>query len=608
MNPPISRKIILIDAHKRSLDSFLTDNSDGIPFSWFYLGKNYTRSLSIEKEISGLYSRIDIGDELQESALALRQDYIDYIGKLSETNSDISWYWTSLSERNPFISDAFLHFCYLKASTHIVKKVPGNFVIICESLAVMECIRNALASDTSLDVRSYDSALTKKLLPLREACITLKTHGVFFLRFSVRALLARIFAFFSSRRRRTWNLSGAHAIHSLIDRRTFKNPRRYEDIFLGDLGAQLEDRKQNIVYICNILPIFFYPFALISLMKRPEKCILADEFLSPLDALAALYTVYHQYPQVRSVPTFSDMDVSPIIKEEIKNDLHGIHPAHAYLHYLIGKRMSEMFEFSVFIYHFENNMWEKMFCASLRKYSPNTRRIGHQHTSINTMDTNYYVSEFEKASVPLPDSIVTIGNRARNVLIHGGFDPERVVIGGAFRYPMLLKSPKSSSESLKKKILVVTTDDVNASLELIIKCSNAFRERKNYDILVKFHPTLPVRYVLPHLQDLPRNFSIRNDPIDTLLSESGLVIYTATSVSVEALARKIPILHIRSDMVIDRDIYEKADNIVSVSKPEDIVKAADDLLGNLQEKHSLSSNIIEEMFSPVTEGSYLLFQ
>ncbi|MHB8163414.1 MAG: hypothetical protein ACYDDV_03580 [Methanoregula sp.] len=562
----------------------------------------------MEKEISGRFSKVEIGDELQDTALDLREEYIHYIGKLSETSCDISWYWTSLSEKNPFISDAFLNFCYLKASTQIIKKGQGNFFIICESRAVMECIRMTLASDTSLEIRLYDSAITKLSFSLREVCLTLKSHGVFVLRFSLRAVLARIFAFFSYRRRSTLKLSRATSIHSLIDKRTFKNPSRYEDIFLGDLGAQLEDRNQNIVYICNILPTFFYPLAVTILFKRKEKCILADEFLTPVDPLVALYTVHHLYPGIPSAPRFSDMDVSPIIREEIQNDLHGVHSAHAYLHYLMGMRMSERFDFSVFIYHFENNMWEKMICAGIRQHSPNCRIIGHQHTSINIMDTNYYVSGFEKSSMPLPDLIVTIGNRARNVLIHGGFDPNRVVIGGALRYPALLENQQSCPETLHKKILIATTDDVNASLELIIKCIHAFRDYKNHTIIVKFHPTLPVRYVLPHLNDIPGNFVIRTDPVDVLLPECGLVIYTATSVSVEALARGIPILHIRSDMVIDRDIYEKEDNIASASKPDDILKAAEDLLGKQRENQSTTSTLIGEMFSPVSEESYQLFQ
>ncbi|MFA4859289.1 hypothetical protein [Methanoregula sp.] len=601
------RKIIISYADEHIIQNFLAGNSNPGAFSWLYLGKNVPLCLSLEKKMPGQSSRIDIGNDLQDSALRLRQDFIDYIGQLSCNGTGVSWWWTSLSEKNPFISNAFLHFCYLDVAVRVAQKEPGNLLILCESRGVMAGIRDALSHDPAIDLVLLDSPINLYWKKSRMLVISLVKMAYFIVRWSVRSILARIFGLICSRYRKSWPRENVSLIHSLIDNRTFRNEGKFDDIFLGNLGTLLKEKNQNVMYLCTVLPTLFYPVALTSLYKTREKCFLLEEFISPLDPLFALVTTHNGYPRIPFAPLFHNRNVDPIIQEEIHEDLLNTRSAQTFLYYRAGERLARKVWISVFIYHFENLMWEKMFCRSIRNTRPDCRLIGHQHSPVSPMDMMYTLSKSELPAIPLPDLIVANGVRAQKTLVDAGFDPDHIIIGGAFRYSALKTSRKPLPKVIPYPVLVVTTDDVSLSLELVTKCIHAFGEKKQFHVTIKFHPTLPLRKIMPFIPHLPGNFEIRNQPIDILLSTTHLILYTATTVSVEALAQKIPLIHIRSDMVIDRDIYDESDSIPSAATPKEIYDTACYLLEKTDPAPAASSRIAEEFFTPVTEECLTLF-
>ena len=50
---------------------------------------------------------------------------------------------------------------------------------------------------------------------------------------------------------------------------------------------------------------------------------------------------------------------------------------------------------------------------------------------------NYFISEFESQSIPLPDRIVANGSYTARVLAHSGYGSDRVVLGGGLRQSYL---------------------------------------------------------------------------------------------------------------------------------------------------------------------------
>jgi len=420
-----------------------------------------------------------------------------------------------------------------------------------------------------------DSGPKWALLSIKDLCAGYlkKTH--FLVRWTIRWILARIFGLMRKKYRKENKPPGKKIIiHSWADNRSFRVPGTYDDIFLGCLGPDLKKIHPNVCYLIDILPTCFFPFALLRLVGLEENILLMEEFITPFDILSSVFSVpaYLQVPE--KIPPFMNLNVAQIVRNEIKRDRLNSRTFQTYLFYPAGKNIALIEEVQSFIYSFENQMWEKMFCLAFRDFSPKTAIIGYAHSTISKMETFYSMSAIERDFMPLPDTIVVNGMRAQEALTSSGFDPSQIVISGAFRYHAMSITQKLDRKSSEiKSIVVISPDDFNATLELLIKTIRAFGNRNDIRCIIKFHPTLPRGRISSYVSDMPENFTVSNASIDKLLQDADLVVYTGSTVAVEAMARGIPVLHVRFDLRIDRDIFNEGDHITSVSRPEEMYQA-----------------------------------
>jgi hypothetical protein len=575
---------------------------------WIYLGKNFSLSLSLNDLIGMRAQRLDIAESLQTAASATRQEYIDYIGRLGSSERNRYWWLTSISEKNPFISNIFLYSCYLNVIADLyLKKTYQNLVVICESPALMTAIDNFLRDKQ--DIQVYYHPYPDFTKTIKNRIIWMKSTAIFVLRWTIRCILAHIFGLIRDNKRNENREQGKKIIiHSWVDNRSFRTPGQYEDVFFGRLGSDLKKVHSGVYYLIDVLPTCFFPVALSKLFGTGEDFILMEEFINPLDVVLSVHSVSRHFPDLKEIPRFMNLDITPIIHEELEKDRINLRTFQTNLFYIVGREIAKKYEVQSFIYSFENLMWEKMFCLSFRKFSPSTKIIGYAHSTISKMEIFYSVSAYERDFIPLPDTVVVNGLRAQEALINSGFDRHRIVIGGAYRYHSLeIDSTLNPKNKGIKNILIIPTDDFNSTLELVTKTMEAFGNKKEIKCIIKLHPTLPRRKISAYLSRIPDNFVISENSINQLLSCVDLVVYTGSTVAIEAIAQGIPILHVRSDLTIDRDIFSESDHIVSVSRPGEIYQAFLTILEGGIESHKKGQEIVQEFFAPVDESTIQVF-
>ncbi|MDG6251207.1 hypothetical protein, partial [Methanocalculus sp.] len=134
--------ITLVYADRELIKRYTQNNPPDTIISWLYLGKNVLLCEDITKILGGMYHRIMIGGELQNTARNFRQEFIDYVGKMNNAHAmgDTCWWLTSISEKNPYVSDLFLNFCYLHVGIKHIKESKQDLIIIFESTALMKSI------------------------------------------------------------------------------------------------------------------------------------------------------------------------------------------------------------------------------------------------------------------------------------------------------------------------------------------------------------------------------------------------------------------------------------------------------------------------------------
>jgi hypothetical protein len=606
MCPMKKRNVVIIYANKSAILQYFKQLNGRARQEWMYLGKNVSLFLDIEKNTKENFKRIEISESLQKIAKRSRKSYIDYIGLLCPCNQDLTWWLTSISEKNPRISDFFLNTCYLQVVIDHLTHSQDGLIIICESRGLIDALIKNLKNCDEFTVEVYDPLNNQIQDYMKTITKSLLTFGYFLFCWNMRCILAHIYRIKYSKKRSDTTNVGVSIIHSWVDARSFSTSDSYNEVYLGMLAEKLRGPGHVVYYLTDVLPTIFYPTALKKMSSLKEDFLLMEEFLHPFDIIKAAVIGRFKLPAVSHIPRYLGFNVAGIVTEDLKRDNLDMRAAQNYLSYPIGKKLGSRYCLKSFIYSFENLMWEKMFCKIIHEVSPKTEIIGYAHSVVDPMYTFYSISEYEKPYEPLPDRIVVNGLHAKKTLAESGFSADMIFVGGALRYPDIRKSVERHNVDGLNTIVIATSAGIQETLEIIEKSIKSFGNKEGICCIIKIHPTIPVKS-LKILSALPSNFSVSNEPANTLFASTDLLIYTSSAISVEAMSMGIKILHVKSDFIIDMNIFDGYDQVRSASSSHDLYAIASAILNTPPIPKESRDAIVNEFFAPVDQEIVNLF-
>jgi len=601
--------IFIIPATKREAINFL-QNYDAKNFDyWIYLGRHATRCADIETIIGDAIKKKEIGEELQKAARSHRQNYINFIGNLAKSEKKPFWYLTSLSEKNPYVSNFFLNFCYIQVLITIISNNRDKICVFCESDALAKSLKKNLENSPDFKVFCQVLPFSVSDTQLLSLISLIKKKSWFVIRFLFRVLYAKIHAKIVGGIRRnngnSFNKQPSIIIHSWADHRSFSDTGEYQDIYFGDLSKRLQLNQLNVIYLIYFLPTIWYSTAVNKMRLSSVRGCLFEEFIDFSDIYLALVRVYRQKKWISNMFILSGLDVSDLVYDEKAQDWANSRAEQSYLSYCAGKKMCQSFGIHSFIYTFENHIWEKMIIEGIRNVCPKTDIIGYAHSTVNRMDLVYSLSSVENDFAPLPNKILVNGIRAKRQLIEFGFNSNQIEIIGALRYESLKAQVRVHNSEEKNRILVVLSVNFDGSVEMILKCTEAFRNLDNIRVTFKPHPAHKISNFSWYIKYLPSSFSFSSDPIHELFKNTDLVIYTDSTASVEAATKGIPLLHIKSNFTIDINIFEDTSIVPSANSPDQIRSIAIKILNSHDFSSESIQKVIEELFAPVDEQRIL---
>ena len=152
---------------------------------------------------------------------------------------------------------------------------------------------------------------------------------------------------------------------------------------------------------------------------------------------------------------------------------------------------------------------------------------------------------------------------------------------------------------------MVLSCNFDKSLEMIFKCMNAFRYMDDLSITFKTHPIVNNEILMRSIGRFPKIFSFSSKSINELFDKTDLVIYSDSTASVEAASLGIPLLHIKSDLTIDMNIFEDVKIIPSVCSPHQIRIQSLKILGGEYPTFNEIQTYVKQIFSPVDEQTIL---
>ena len=596
-------KVYLIHADKQAVRFILNTRDEKKEARWVYLGKNVGECLEIEKKIGCLVKKTEIGNELQENAKKYREEYIDFIGKNVPDTDTFHWYLTSLSEKNPFVSDFFLNFCYMKTLLGRLREGNGTWYVLCESRYLIEALHKNLTGDSDsgiLCIKTPSSGFVEGCLAYMNR---IKNKTYFSVRYFFRILIAKLV-------RILWNKNSAPlrdrpviVIHSWADGRSFAVPHSYNDVYFGNLGKKIVNSGENLLYLINTLPTFPYPSAVRNLVGIHAPWILLEECLRFSDIFRALSRGSARKCPIKNT-VLSGLDVRDLINEEQARDRNGSRLEQSYLCYAAAQTICGWYSIRSFIYTFENHIWEKMFIIGLRKFCNKTKLIGYAAT-VNPMEFSYSCSRYEKEIIPLPDLILVNGMKTRASLADSGFEKDQIMISGSLRYEYLFEHEPLQKRTSDKKILVALSADYHRSVEMIVKCCAAFGNVVDLHVTLKLHPTADPASFSRFVSSLPSHFSFETGSIRNLFADADLVLYNDSIAAVEAAALGIPLLHIKSGFTLDINIFDSEPYVPSFSDPGMIRDYTRSVFLQRTEISSGLGDIVRSYFAPVDDSVVL---
>lgn len=597
-------KKVIISVDKNKIEK--TKNS-GEEFGFVILSKKYDH-LKEELSKSGFKEiNVKIGDEIKKDSFMKK--YIDMIGKIGKKYNSIEWWATSISSKNPFLSDLYERVYYYTQIIKLIEKSNENLIIISQNVELNCCIQK-YCKDKSIKCLNH----SKEPNILKKVSNKIFNFGKYVI-YDFLILLQKKNAI-RKHMKISNNLSenkNYYVLRSYFYNKSISEEGNYKDSYFGGLLQYLNEKKDNFVVLAKILQNYSEITKKIS--NYEDILIIPQEyFISYCDYLRISFKSPICKMKIGNDAIIDEIDVSHLINKEIKKNYTNYEIRNNLIYYYIVKNLVKKIKVDTFLYTFENHSWEKLSNISFEKCSPSTKTVGYQHAAISKYYLNFYSSSYEKDVIPLPNKIISFGSETRKIMEeYGSYEKNLIQEGCALRFNYLYNS-NLIKRDVKNTIFVPLTISPTESADLIKFVNKSLKENNKYRIILRTHPANPIQKIQSHLDfKLDNRFVISKNPkmIDDL-ALSDIVLYTSTTVSAEALMMGVPVIHLDLGGIINVDpMFECKHLKWTVNKPDDFLGIINRIYDMKDEEYKkeqkLAREYVSKYFAPVDEKTLKVF-
>jgi hypothetical protein len=164
------------------------------------------------------------------------------------------------------------------------------------------------------------------------------------------------------------------------------------------------------------------------------------------------------------------------------------------------------------------------------------------------------VGSGEAKSLPLPDTILTVGSVVKDWLeSHGGYPPGLLRAACALRQSAPSTANGARRVPIRDMVLTLATS-LTEYVRTLTLLEAAWPERPPYRLRIRPHPTIPLEEGLRRAglnrQDF---FTLDTLPLSESLATADVVLYASSTVGLEGLARGIPAVYLDLEDVLETD-------------------------------------------------------
>jgi hypothetical protein len=259
-------------------------------------------------------------------------------------------------------------------------------------------------------------------------------------------------------------------------------------------------------------------------------------------------------------------------------------------------------------YTYENNSWERMFILGHRRQWPSCQIFGIQHSVIPEASLNMFIGKTEAALCPQPDTILTSGPLAQEMLLNGSSTQARLSIFGTTRYQYLRElKPTTHAPTYD---LLIALEGVPIAEEMIRRVLEQMDSLGSYKILLRPHPAFPLSKIAKDLDQDPRgypNISVSSEAsVLGDIRNSKIVLYLGSACAFEAIKIGRPLIAFKLQALLDYDPLKDLQYFKRNWQPQASLKSIiDDLLSmtvaQTNEEQAKAAIYVDSFFSKIPE-------
>ena len=552
-----------------------------------------------------------------ETFQEIKGPFLELIAKLNKKYDSLEWWSGQIASRNPASTKLVLNITYLFCVKKILSGSDKDVIFIVNSQALSACISTVAIK------AGYQVVRLRNRINEYFGVIGLWTYYVaqvvwflwqaFQSRRAAFKLLRPIPAKKSRAKKRI-------IIRSWVTKGNFDKSGKFKERNFGPLPEWLCSKNYEVW----TLPMFFnLPLKtkeVYALLKDQEQLFLIpDHYLKLSDYVRVLYLGYKRLRKRIKNAEIRRTNIAPIFNEVIKKS--GFDPSLLILNLCCPmlKRLKERgFEIDGFYYAFEGNVPEKPFILCCRKYFPNSKIIGFQHTTFFPNQLAYHLGPNEKDYHPLPDKIVCSGPIYVRLLKEAGFPSEILTAGPNLRFESVYQDKQERRNVLnceKKLLMVPLTGMANYAFEPLVKLRDALKDNNDYKVHIRSHPVLSKKILIKFLKKIGmHNYEFSEDgAIQEWLPKIYAVISTGASITIlESISMGTPVIRVIPDNTFFYDPFVWPDYplkpVNTSSEIRQQLRLIDEILDNdIEAFLKIAKRVLMEYFTKPTEENLKVF-
>ena len=518
----------------------------------YYLHDDYADLLDLQEKFSHKMDIRSLSGIFDETFQEIKEPFLELMARLNKRYGSLEWWSGPIASRNPASTPLVLNITYLFCAKKILLDSGQDVIFVVGSDALSDCI-SGVAEELGYQVIRYRDRI-REYVKVGKRWLY---YGVRILYFVWQAFQTRKAAFklLDPLPAKKLDVKKRIVIRSWITKENFDKWGKFRDRNFGSLPEWLRSKNYEVW----IMPIYFNLSMSVKevfrlMQEQKETFLIPDHYLKTSDYARTLYDSFRSSRRRVEEAEMLNIDIAGIFNEVIQNIGFGSSQLLLNLCFPMLERLKEKgFEIDGFYYAFEGNPPEKSLILGCRKYFPDSRIVGFQHTTFFPNQLAYHLGPGEKDYHPLPDKIICSGPIYVRLHEEARFPPEILVSGPNLRFGhvyMDRRIQKTARSNERKKLLLPLTFSHDLAFELLLKVNEAVRNLNDYKVYVRTHPLLKKERLITFLDRIGLHDYAFADQgiIQDWFPNLTTVISAGASITIlEAVTAGIPVIRLIPD-------------------------------------------------------------